>query len=123
MLCIYELNDVSLLQDVFLWAYGRSAARYAALRQTLGEPDPFRLRYREKLREIIKHIIAETFTKSAATVSLNSFAKELPAADRQRFIAAVETELLSLHEGNFARYGVSPAQYKAWKMVWDTLKH
>lgn len=120
LLGIYELNDVSLLQDVFLWAYERSAAKYAALRQTLGEPDPFRLRYREKLREIIKHIMAETFTKSAATVSLNSFAKELPAVDRQRFIVAVETELLSLHEGNFARYGVSPAQYKAWKAVWDT---
>src|SRR5204862_2700166 len=30
---VYELNRVELLKDVFLWAYQRSAARYAAVRQ------------------------------------------------------------------------------------------
>ena len=27
---VYELNDIALLKDVFIWAYERSAARYAA---------------------------------------------------------------------------------------------
>ncbi len=44
ILCVYELNRVELLKDVFLWAYERSSARYSALRQSLGEPDPFRLK-------------------------------------------------------------------------------
>ena len=35
---VYERNDVALLRDVFLWAYERSAARYAAVRQSLGSP-------------------------------------------------------------------------------------
>jgi hypothetical protein len=30
---IYELNRVALLKDVFLWAYERSAVRYASIRQ------------------------------------------------------------------------------------------
>jgi hypothetical protein len=56
MLGIYELNKIDLLKDVFIWAYERSAARYAAVRQSLGEPDPFRLRYREQFRELIRLI-------------------------------------------------------------------
>jgi hypothetical protein len=53
VLGVYELNKIDLLKDVFMWAYERSAARYAAVRQSLGEPDPFRLRYREQFRELI----------------------------------------------------------------------
>ncbi|MGB3386455.1 MAG: Fic family protein, partial [Pseudaminobacter sp.] len=45
ILGVYELCRVDLLKDVFIWAYERSAARYVAVRQSLGEPDPFRLRH------------------------------------------------------------------------------
>ena len=45
MLGVYELNEVSLLKAVFIWAYECSAKRYIDVRQTLGEPDPLRLRY------------------------------------------------------------------------------
>jgi Fic/DOC family len=37
---VYELNRIELLRDVFIWSYERSAERYAAVRQSLGEPDP-----------------------------------------------------------------------------------
>jgi hypothetical protein len=37
--------------------YERSAGRYAAVRQTIGEPDPFRLRH----RLAIKQVVAEPF--------------------------------------------------------------
>ncbi len=47
ILGVYELTRIDLLKEVFIYSYERSAARYAAVRQTLGEPDPFRLRYRE----------------------------------------------------------------------------
>ena len=46
VLGVYELNRIELLRDVFTWAYRRSAVRYAAVRQSLGEPDPFRMRHR-----------------------------------------------------------------------------
>ena len=55
VLGVYELNRTDLLRDVFIWAYERSADRYAAIQQSLGEPDPFRLRYREALRTLIAH--------------------------------------------------------------------
>lgn len=39
LLGVYELNRVELLKEVFIWSYERSALRYAAIRQTLGDPD------------------------------------------------------------------------------------
>ena len=35
--------------------------------------------------------------------------------DRQRLIEIVETEVLSLHEGNFARFKLRLSEYVAWK--------
>ena len=37
----------------------------------------------------------------------------------EHFIEAVENELLSLHEGNFARYRVRPAEFQKWKAAWE----
>jgi hypothetical protein len=57
MLGVYELNRIELLRDAFIWAYERSAARYAAVRQSLGEPDPFRLKYRDALRAVVGEVV------------------------------------------------------------------
>ena len=59
-------NKVDLLRDVFIWAYERSAARYAAVRQSLGEPDPFRLRHRAALREVVAEVVRARMDKKQA---------------------------------------------------------
>jgi len=117
---IYELNRVELFKDVFIWAYQRSAQRYAALRQSLGEPDPFRLKYRDIMREIITEIISNAMSHSEAMNVIAYKANTLPTSDQSKFIETVETELLSLHEGNFARYRARPSAFKEWKKVWET---
>jgi Fic family protein len=120
MLGVYELNQTELLKDIFLWAYERSSLRYAAVRHSLGEPDLFRLKYREELRATVTHIIASAGSRMVASEQINAKASQLPLADRQKFIESVETELLSMHEGNFARYLVKPAEFRKWKHVWDS---
>lgn len=115
---VYELNNIELLKDVFLWAYERSAAQYSVLRQSLGDPDPFRLKYREQIRSIIRRIISEALPRFKVMPYLQDQAKELPESDRNRLIEVVETELLSLHEGNFARYMVRPSEFKRWQEEW-----
>jgi len=117
---VYERNDTSLLRDVFLWAYERSAGRYAAVRQSMGEPDPFRLRYRERLRDIIRDVVRGPMNRMAARAHLAEIAREIiPAADQEQFIEVAETELLGLHEGNFARYQVRPSEFAAWRLIWS----
>lgn len=119
MLGVYELNRIELLRDVFMWSYERSAARYAAVRQSLGEPDPFRLRYRDALRSVVSEVVRGRLDRRAAAAHVEAWtAAHIDAGDRTAFRDAAETELLSLHEGNFARYAVRPGEFAAWQEVW-----
>ena len=119
VLGVYELNKVDLLKDVFIWAYERSAARYAAVRQSLGEPDPFRLRYREQIRELIADLIRARIERKDVAARIAAWSKkEIGPDDRARFAEIVEAELTSLHEGNFARYRIRPSEFEAWRRVW-----
>ena len=121
ILGVYELNRTELLRDVFCWAYERSAARYAAVRQSLGEPDPFRMRHRAALRELVATVIRERMNKKEATSHVSSWARErIDEEELQQFCEMAEKELLALHEGNFARYGVRPSEFGAWQARWHT---
>lgn len=119
MLGVYELNRIELLRDVFVWAYDRSCARYSAVRRSLGEPDPFRLRYRALMVEAVSEIVGGGMDKKAATAFIKRRAAEdVPREDRARFIEVVETAVMNLHEGNIARYRLRPSQYQKWKETW-----
>ena len=120
VLGVYELTKIDLLKDVFIWAYERSAARYAAVRQSLGEPDPFRLRYREQLRDLIADLVRAPVGRKDAAARIAAWSqKEIQPDSRRRFDELVETELLSLHEGNFARYRIRPSEFAAWRQIWE----
>lgn len=120
ILGVYELNQVALLKDIFLWAYERSAARYMAVRQSLGEPDPLRLRYRVQLREIVAEFIRAKLNRKEVVSRIMDWATQrIEPEDREEFVQAVEAELMSLHEGNFARYQVRPSEFREWQAVWN----
>lgn len=120
LLAVYELNRIDLLRDVFVWAYKRSCALYSATRQTLGEPDPFRLRYRSLLSETVANVVKEQMDKKEAVTAIKAIAnKSVPAKDQSRFIEIAEIELRGLHEGNIARYRLRPSEYEAWNAVWS----
>jgi hypothetical protein len=119
ILGVYELNDVVLLKDVFVWAYERSASRYAAVRQQIGEPDPFRLRHRAALSEVVGSVIRDAMKRKAAFGHIAAWSEtHIDASDRGQFREMVEAELMALHEGNFARYRVQPGQFATWTEVW-----
>ncbi|MDO8543394.1 MAG: Fic family protein [Opitutaceae bacterium] len=119
ILGVYELNRVDYLRDVFEWAYERSCARYAAVRQVLGEPDAFRLRHRERLKEVVATVVRDGMDKKAAAAFVRRESAKLPEAnDQKRFAEMAETELTSLHEGNFARYRLRPSEFAAWQKTW-----
>lgn len=124
LLAIYELNNIDLLRDVFIWAYKRSCALYSATRQTLGEPDPFRLRFRTIIFETVANIVKKCLNKKEAASLIKIKAnQDLPPNDQKKFIETVEQELRALHEGNIARYKLSPAEYLAWYAIWQQKKN
>lgn len=118
VLGVYERNDVSILRDVFVWAYERSAARYAAIMESMGEPDEFRLQMRTHIKEAVAHVIQEAMDRAAASMFLEEFSQNLPAASRSRFQQVCVEELNALHEGNFARYRVRPSEFDVWQRKW-----
>ncbi len=119
VLAIYELNRVELLRDVFVWAYERSSARYSAVRQSLGEPDPFRLRYRVLIAQFIAKVVREKMNRVATVTLARQYAAEqMSNPDQARFVEVVETEIMSLHEGNIARYRLRLSEYQAWRQNW-----
>jgi hypothetical protein len=120
MLGVYELNKVDLLKDIFIWAYERSAERYAAVKQSLGDPDPFRQRYREALRQIAGDVVRAKMNRKAAAAYITQWVKDNVTADeRETFREMAESDLLSLHEGNFARLQVRPSEFAAWQVAWE----
>jgi len=120
LLGAYELNKIDLLRDVFIWAYERSAARYAAVRQSLGEPDPFRFRHRAALRQIVGEVVRAKMDKKAAAAFITAWVEKngVPETEREKFRDMAESELVSLHEGNFARYQIRPSEFAAWQEIW-----
>lgn len=119
LLAVYALKDVSLLRDVFLWAYTRSAARYGAVRQSLGEPDPMRLRYRDDLREVVSQIIKMRMNRESASAHIQRSTEASIAPEmRERFRQAVESDLIALNRDNVARFRVRLSEFEAWWQVW-----
>ena len=109
LLGVYEKLDVSILRDVVEWAYERSSARYKAVRDSLAEPDPFRLKYRPQLSEAVRAVVASHVTAKAALSAVH-----VPGPDRVKFRELLRGELESLHEGNFGRYGLRPGEFLGW---------
>lgn len=116
---IYELNRIEYMRDVFLWAYRRSAARYGAVLQTLGKPDPFRLRQRGPISELTRGVVLAPMDKGKAAQWIAQQAKTMVnETDRQRLIQEVEEELSSLHEGSIARHRLRPGEFRTWQEQW-----
>ncbi len=119
ILGVYELNRIELLRDVFVWAYERSCTRYSAVRQSLGEPDPFRLRYREQVARMMADVVRNGRNKIEAVAAIKQYVgQNVKKDDQARFVEVVETELMSLHEGNIARYRLRPSEFEAWNRIW-----
>jgi hypothetical protein len=114
LLGIYELNQIELLRDVFVWAYERSSSLYAATRKTLGDPDPFRIRYQKEIASIVKSVVQLCIRKKEAANYIQLQAENVPSKDKNRLIEVVERELMGLHEGNIARYKITLEEYRKW---------
>ncbi len=124
VLGVYELNEIGLLKEVFIWAYERSASTYAAVRQSLGEPDPFRLKHRAGIHQVVSEIVRSPMNRRSALVCIAARAKEHVEVDeREQFQEVAESELLGLHEGNFARYQIRPSEFQVWQQVWAANTH
>lgn len=116
---IYELKRTDLLRDVFVWAYERSCQRYMAIRETIAEPDPVRLRYREALIAVVAEIVRALQVPNPAAVRTVA-ASLVPAETLDRVVELVLADLRDLHEGNVTRYRLRLSEYRSWQPLQAT---
>ncbi len=106
--------------DIFVWAYERSASLYIATLEAMGQPDPFRIRYRDLIRKAIFEIVQNKMDKLQASHFIAQFANEnISSEERNHFIEITEIEVSSLHEGNFARFKIRPSEFFEWHKEWS----
>lgn len=109
MLGIYEKQDVSLATDLFEWTYLRSIEKYEVILQSMGAPDPFRVKYRELLGEAIRDTVANRIQVEAVLAGL-----DLPTEDLTEFNRLLQDELRHLATYNCARYRLSIRLTEEW---------
>lgn len=112
---VYEMKQIQLLCDVFVWAYERSCQRYMVIRETTAEPDPIRLRYREAIITVVTEIIRGLKSPAKSTVQIN-VQKFVPQEDVNSVVAIVLDDLANLYEGNISRFKLKLSEYQAWEL-------
>jgi len=113
LLGVYEMTRIDLLADVFMWAYERSTREYLAVRQSLVDPDPVRLRYHREIHDLVGRLVRELSADPLAVIQEE--AAKLPETHRSAFTENVADDLKHLHEGVLARYGLRPSEFEAWR--------
>jgi Fic family protein len=113
LLGVYELQRTELLASVFVWAYERSCQRYLAIRQTLGEPDAFRLQYREAIVQTVQLIVRGNLHGTPSEIA-EVAAHLVGASSMQSLVEAVTVDLAHLYEGNVARYRLKLSELAGW---------
>ena len=71
LLGVYELNDISLFKEVFIWAYRRSASRYKVIQESLGAPDPMYLKNRDLIKQAVRNLVENRTSKSGVSAKLD----------------------------------------------------
>lgn len=113
---VYELRQIDLLRDVFIWAYERSCQKYLAIADTVATPDPLRLRYREELIAVISEIVRGMRCPDVKTVR-EVAAGRVPEKDLDGVVDMALADLATLHDGNISRYRLRLSDYRAWERM------
>lgn len=109
MMGIYELMNVDMAVELFAWTYRRSIKKYSAVLDSIGTPNPFRVRYRERISEAVRRVVENEQAIDAIVTEL-----DIPAADRQDFAAMLRNDLRHLDAFNCARYRLGMSKTEEW---------
>jgi len=113
-LAVFERTDISLLRDVFAWAYERSCAQFTVLQQAMGEPDPIRLNYRVHLRALVSDVVRGGEWPTDAELATSAERLAVPEHDREAFAIAARRDLVGLRPDILARYSLRQSEFETW---------
>jgi len=104
---------VELLLDVFVWAYERSCHRYVVVRDSVAEPDVFRMKYRNVLADVVGEIVRDRKQPTEDEIRARA-AQVVEARDLMKFIDLASREFRRLNDGNITRFRIRSSEYRDW---------
>lgn len=104
---VYEINNVSLLREIYVDAYLASADNYRVLRAELESPSKAALVYRDFVRRAVRRNVLEWKEFRRGDTTTMAAEAGVPDADREQVIDYIGNEVRGLHEGNAIRYRLS----------------
>lgn len=107
---IYEFNDVSALEEIFIKSVEKSAQDYSRIVSTLITPSDVQIKYREEIKSLVRECVLEK--KAPNKVKLT----HLPPDISQQVVEEVQSELKNLHEGSLIRFGLKLSEFEEWKL-------
>lgn len=114
LLCIYEKNDIAPMIDLFVWAYLRSCEQYGIVKQSLGEIDTYRIKYRQQRKTIMGEIIRKNLHGNEAVQAIEVYCHEQHITDVSKFVAMTLADLDILHLGAIIGLGITETQLQSW---------
>ena len=84
------------------------------MQQSMGEPNVFKLKYRHEIQAIVRAIILKKTPGSqvVSVIEQKIAMLRLSDADTAQLFHIIETEIMSLHDGNIARFKIRPSEFK-----------
>ncbi|MGE8490009.1 MAG: Fic family protein, partial [Paraburkholderia nemoris] len=87
--------------------------RYLAIRQSIGEPDAFRLKYRNALIQVVQEVIRGGLAGTRSEIETLA-QNQVDAAEVSSFVDAIQSDLDQLYLGNVARYRLRLSEFERW---------
>lgn len=117
ILGVLELRDWSLLLDIFMYGYMRSATQYSNMTRNLTTgPDLLKMKYRIEIKDILTHVVTHQMNKKKTIQYVHQWAnKHIEKNELERFIYIIESELLALHPGNLVIYRLPQDKFQNWQ--------
>ena len=114
---VYELRRIELLRDVYVWAYERSCEKYRVVVESLGKPDPIRLRYRGALRAVVEEVVQGLIVPDEAFLAASAHKHSVTTEDAGPFIESLRADFVDLRPELLKRYSLRPSELEAWQAV------
>lgn len=117
MIVIYELNDPRALAELYTFSYLYTAQEYNVLMHSMGF-DEVRIRFRKKIREIIRNIILKKLFKQKMEKYIkNSVIENIPAEFQLECINTIHEDLKYIGPERIHGFGITQKELTNWLLL------
>jgi Fic family protein len=114
LLAVYEKNEVGPMQELFCWAYSRSAQQYEVVKSSLGEIDAFRIQYRAQRKAVMGQVVKRNLHGKYAEQFIERYCTDNNIESSEKFTAMTLADLSALHAGGIVGLGITETEFNDW---------